>query len=238
MLEIRNLVSGYASAAVLRDINISVNTGEIVAVLGPNGAGKTTLLSTIFGRIAPFSGEIDFAGRKISGMAPHVISAMGIGYVPDNRGLAPSLTVDENLRIISKWKSDPYELFPELKSLGDRRTGLLSGGEQQMLAVARALVSGPTILMVDELSFGLAPILVTRLFERLRGLADSGEVGVVLVEQQVNAALAVADRAYVLSHGELVLHCPAEQLLEDPELLKRSYLGGDAVTDRVDVPAG
>lgn len=225
MLEIDGLTAGYGGATVLRDVSLTVGQGEIVAMLGANGAGKTTLLRAVFGLLAPFRGEITMDGVSTIGRPAHRSAAAGVGFVPEGRALAPSLTVDENLRIVDKWKVDPYRLFPELEFIRRRKVGLLSGGEQQMLAVGRALASGPSVLLVDELSFGLAPLLVGRLLARLRTMADEQGLAVLLVEQHVHHALEVADRAYVLAHGELVLHRKAEELRADPELLAAAYLG-------------
>jgi branched-chain amino acid transport system ATP-binding protein len=160
MLETVQLTAGYSGAAVVHAVSLNVAAGEIVALLGANGAGKTTTLSTIFGTLAPISGEIWFDGESIGGRPPHRNARAGIGYVPEGRALAPSLTVTENLRLVSDWKIDPFDLFPEFGPLRSRRVGLLSGGEQQMLTVARALLRMPKLLLVDELSFGLAPIIV------------------------------------------------------------------------------
>ncbi|WP_457255078.1 ABC transporter ATP-binding protein [Pedococcus sp. P5_B7] len=225
MLEIKGLVTGYSGTAVVRDLSLSVEPGQIVTLLGPNGAGKTTTLRTVYGLLHPMRGTVTFDGRDISKLKSSQIAKSGVGYVPEGRALAPSLTVAENLRLVDNWSIDPYEIFPELHAIQERRVGLLSGGEQQMLAVVRSLVTGPRILLVDELSFGLAPVLVDRLLVLLRAMVDKGALGVLLVEQYVKHALAFSDTAHVLVHGNVVLSCPAEELVRDPQLLKASYLG-------------
>jgi branched-chain amino acid transport system ATP-binding protein len=226
MLEIDHLTAGYGRAAVVRDVSLRVDRGEIVAVLGANGAGKTTMLSTAFGLLAPFSGDVRLDGVSIAGRPAHRNPVRGLSLVPEGRALAPSLSVADNIRIAGRRSTiDVFSLFPELESIRNRRVGLLSGGEQQMLAVARALVTGPSVLLVDELSFGLAPLLVTRLLTRLREMADADGLAILLVEQHVHRALEVADRAYVLSHGEIVLEAPAAELCSNPTLIAASYLG-------------
>jgi branched-chain amino acid transport system ATP-binding protein len=226
MLEIRGLTVGYSTgAAIVQDLDLDVASGEMVAILGANGAGKTTTLLAIAGFLHPLAGTITLNGHSIVDVAPHVIARRGLGYVTDDRALLKSLTVAENLAIIRNVKIDPFELFPPLANLRDRRAGLLSGGEQQMLALARTVASAPDLLVVDEPSQGLAPIIVTRLFDALRTARSEWGIGVLVVEQHVAAALAVVDRAYLMVDGQAVLSDDAATLAKRPDLLASSYLG-------------
>ena len=235
LLEVSNLASGYGGVAVIRDVNLHVGQGEVVALLGPNGAGKTTTLLTTSGLLKPLEGSIDVLGSPTNFGAPHRTARRGLAHVPEDRSLFFGLTVQENLRLGLRGKrSDQQagydaalELLPALRPLMNRRAGLLSGGEQQMLAMARALVSNPKMLLVDEMSLGLAPIIVERLLPIVRDIADETGAGVLIVEQHVHLALEVADRGYVMSHGEIVLEGTASDLMERQDLLEASYLGGD-----------
>ena len=235
LLEVSNLASGYGGVAVIRDVNLHVAPGEVVALLGPNGAGKTTTLLTTSGLLKPLEGSIDVLGSPTNFGAPHRTARRGLAHVPEDRSLFFGLTVQENLRLGLRGKrSDQQagydaalELLPALRPLMNRRAGLLSGGEQQMLAMARALVSNPKMLLVDEMSLGLAPIIVERLLPIVRDIADETGAGVLIVEQHVHLALEVADRGYVMSHGEIVLEGTASDLMERQDLLEASYLGGD-----------
>ena len=229
VLEIDGLSTGYAGVPVVRDLALTVGEGEIVALLGPNGAGKTTTLLTISGMVPILSGDIKVLGRSVQGRRPHRIARDGLAHVPEDRSVFAQLTVAENLRLgASKGAADldrALHYFPALAALMGRRAGLLSGGEQQMLAMARALSSSPRLLMVDEMSLGLAPIIVESLLPVLRSIANDTGAGVLLVEQHVHLALEVADRAYVLNHGTVVAEGRASDLAEDAGLLRRSYLG-------------
>ena len=229
LLEINDLNTGYNGVSVVRGLNLHVNAGEVVALLGPNGAGKTTTLLTTSGLVPIISGEIKVFGKSVQGRRPHLIAREGLAHVPEGRALFYQLTVGENLRLgAARGAADVKQAlayFPILAEIMDRRAGLLSGGEQQMLAMARALTVKPKLLMVDEMSLGLAPIIVERLLPILRKIADETGAGVLLVEQHVNMALQVADRAYILSHGELVTEGDAKELASNRSLLEASYLG-------------
>ena len=229
LLDIQNLNTGYNGVSVVRNLDLQVNTGEVVALLGPNGAGKTTTLLTTSGLIPLISGDIKVFGKSVKGRRPHLIAREGLAHVPEGRSLFYQLTVGENLRLgAAKGSADvkkALSYFPALESILDRRAGLLSGGEQQMLAMARALTVSPRLLMVDEMSLGLAPIIVERLLPILRQIADDTGAGVLLVEQHVHMALEVADRAYVLSHGELAMEGDAKEMANDRGLIQASYLG-------------
>jgi branched-chain amino acid transport system ATP-binding protein len=222
VLEARNLSSGYGGTAMVRNLDLHVWPGEVVALFGPNGAGKTTTLLTLAGELAPMSGEVRLRGRATT--APlHRRAQHGLAFVTEERSVFAGLTVDENLRL---GRGDPraaLRLFPQLVPLRGRRAGLLSGGEQQMLTLARAIAGGPSVLLLDELSLGLAPMVVDRLMASLREVADAG-VGVLLVEQQVEAALRIIDRGYVMKNGEIVLEQPAAALRADRDQLESAYL--------------
>lgn len=229
LLSAKNLSTGYNGVAVVRNLDLRVDAGEVVALLGPNGAGKTTTLLTASGLVPIISGDIEIFGRSVKGRRPHLIAREGLAHVPEGRSLFYQLTVAENLRLgAARGSADvkkALSYFPALEPILERRAGLLSGGEQQMLAMARALTVNPRLLMVDEMSLGLAPIIVERLLPILRQIADDTGAGVLLVEQHVHMALGVADRAYVLSHGELVMEGKASDLAKDRNLITASYLG-------------
>ena len=235
LLDITGLSTGYDGVPVVRDLDLHVDEGEVVALLGPNGAGKTTTLLTVSGVLPVIAGDIVVLGKSVKSRKAHHIARDGVAHVAEDRCLFFQLTVRENLRLGSAKGSEAttraLEYFPALEPLMDRRAGLLSGGEQQMLAMARALAGQPKLLMVDEMSLGLAPIIVERLLPVLRRIASETGAGVLLVEQHVHLALEVADRGYVLSHGNLVLSGPAADLRDNLGLLEASYLGGSSIDE-------
>ncbi|MEV4420958.1 ABC transporter ATP-binding protein [Patulibacter sp. NPDC049589] len=239
VIQLRGLSTGYAGVPVVRDLDLDVDEGEVVGLLGPNGAGKTTTLLAISGMIRPLAGEIEVLGSRPSTRQPHLLPRRGLAHVTESRNLFYELTVKENLRLglrgskadKAKGMSDAFELFPALVPLADRRTALLSGGEQQMLAVARALVSRPKVLLLDEMSLGLAPVIVERLLAAVRDVASRTGCAIVLVEQHVHLALRVVDRAYVLAHGTVSMSGTAEELNAQRAVLESSYLGDFALDD-------
>ncbi len=230
LIETQDLTCGYGRLPVVRDLSIVVNAGEVVCLLGANGAGKTTTLLTIAGALSPLSGSVSVLGRPVTAARPHEVARRGLAIVPEGRGLFYRLTVGENLRL-RRHRASTVEVdevlayFPALAPLENRRAGLLSGGEQQMLALAGALVADPQVIMLDEMSLGLAPIIVEQLLPTVRRIADDRGMGVLLVEQHVLAALKVASRGYVLAHGSVVAEGTTSELRRDAELLEASYLG-------------
>jgi branched-chain amino acid transport system ATP-binding protein len=228
-LELSSLTAGYDRAPVVRDLSLSVASGEVVALIGANGAGKTTTLRTISGLVKPMGGFVRLDGADLAGVSPTSRVRRGIVHVPQGRGIFFGLTVAEHLRLDGLSDRAAHEgafvHFPALRDLAGRRAGLLSGGEQQMLAIARALCRQPRVLLLDELSLGLAPVIVERLLPVVREFASTHGTAVLLVEQHVHLALEIADRGYVLSHGELVASDSAERLRADTALLRASYLG-------------
>jgi branched-chain amino acid transport system ATP-binding protein len=229
VLEIEGLAAGYDGAAVVRNLDLTVGESEVVALLGANGAGKTTTLRAISGIVKPLQGRLLYQGQDLTAMSPSARARAGIAHVPEGRGIFFGLTVAEHFRLTHRGERlDPeiaYSYFPALRDLQNRPAGLLSGGEQQMLAVGRALAREPTLLLLDELSLGLAPVIVERLLPVVRKHAVENGCAVLLVEQHVHLALEFAHRGYILSHGEIVLKNDADKLKNDRGLLVASYLG-------------
>lgn len=234
MLEIQEVDAGYGQMQVLKKINVTVCDGETVALVGSNGVGKTTLINAISGLVNITSGNMSFHGKSISSLSPSERVKMGIIQIPEGRKLFYGMTVNENIemgaysihddditRSSLKWV---YDLFPELYERRTQLAGTLSGGEQQMVAFGRALMSNPKILLIDEFSLGLAPVIVDRLVDALRKIIKETGVGVFIVEQDVSLGLEISQRAYVLETGKIILHGPASELLMNDQI-KDSYLG-------------
>ena len=234
MLEIKNLEVVYGNIKAIKGISLSVNEGEIVTLIGSNGAGKSTTLRAISGLLKPKSGSITFLDERIDGKEGHEIVAKGICQSPEGRRIFPRMSVSENLDLGAYLRKDRdgiaadrervLELFPRLAERINQKAGTMSGGEQQMLAVGRALMGSPKLLLLDEPSMGLAPILVDMIFETIKKINEQGTT-ILLVEQNALAALHVADRAYVLESGNIKLSGNAKDLISDPEVTK-AYLGG------------
>ncbi len=237
MLEVRDLVVHYGLVRALHGVSLRVEAGQVVCVIGGNGAGKTTLLRAISGLLVPTAGQITLEGRSLAGLAPHRIAALRVAHVPEGRHVFPDQTVLDNLllgafsRRSGRSRADVaadceavYELFPRLKDRVAQLAGTLSGGEQQMLAIGRALMLKPDLLMLDEPSMGLAPLLIDEVFRRLGDLKRRG-LTMLLVEQLAYRALDLADYGYVIEHGRIELHAPAADLRQDPRV-RASYLGG------------
>jgi branched-chain amino acid transport system ATP-binding protein len=228
MLSLESVTAGYGESMVLRGVNFSVGDGEVVALLGPNGAGKTTLLRTATGFVRPRSGRIIFSGDDLTGSAPYKFVRQGICHLPEGRGIFPSLSVKENLTIqargqdLSQSIAEATELFPVLGNRLRQVAGSLSGGEQQMLALARAYITSPKLVLVDEASLGLAPLIVDRIFDVLGRFADRG-MSLVVVEQYVQRALDMAKTVYILSRGEIIHVGKANEI--DPDEIYEKYLG-------------
>lgn len=233
ILEISNVASGYGEVQILWDSSLNLEKGKLTCLVGGNGVGKTTLLRTVMGLIKPWEGSISFEGQDVSRVPAYTKAEMGLVMVPEGRQLFTDMSVYENLemgasnkRAIPKFKENlerVYEMFPRLKEREEQKAGTLSGGEQQMLAVARGIMADPTVLMIDELSLGLAPVLILGLFESLKALRELG-ITILLVEQNVHMALAISDYGYVLAEGKVELEGPARELIKN-EHVREAYLG-------------
>jgi branched-chain amino acid transport system ATP-binding protein len=233
MLEVSNIDTFYGKVRALWSVSLKIDEAEIVALVGANGAGKTTLLNTICGLRRPASGSVEFLGQRIDGLTPHTIVELGISHIPEGRRLFSSMTVRENLEMGAysshAWKrkeetiEQVYQIFPVLKERSGQLARTLSGGEQQMLAMGRGLMSKPKLCMFDEPSYGLAPILLIEVFKVIKSLREQG-ITILLIEQNVPRTLEVADRAYVLENGRIVLEGTGDKLLKD-DYVKKAYLG-------------
>ena len=234
MLEIKDLYVSYGMMEVLHGISVDVQDKELVSIIGPNGAGKTTLIKTVMGLVKPTSGQILYNGEDITNVPAHKRAGMGIGYVPEGRRVFGKLTVEENLQMgayelkdkaqIAKNIEMVYGIFPRLGERAKQLASTMSGGEQQMLAIGRALMLNPQMLLIDEVSMGLMPIMVNTCFEVIKKLNDEG-ITVLVVEQNANKALKIADRGYVLETGNIVISDTAENMRKD-DTVQKAYLGG------------
>lgn len=236
LLRIENLVGGYGDIRILNDISLTIDQGEMLALVGSNGAGKTTLLRTISAILSATSGSIRFMGEEISRASSHEVARLGIAQVPEGRRLFSGMTVEENLRLgaysrvdktaltVTRGLEQVFEYFPRLRERRRQLAGTLSGGEQQMCSIGRALMANPRLLMIDELSLGLAPLIVAELVAILRAIHASGTT-ILLVEQDVSVALQISERAIVLQTGRVVLEGPSSELISKDDIVK-SYLGG------------
>ena len=234
MLEIKDLYVSYGMMEVLHGVSVKVEDKELVSIIGPNGAGKTTLIKTVMGLVKPTSGSIIYDGQDITHVPAHKRAGMGIGYVPEGRRVFGKLTVDENLRMgayelkdkaqIAKNIEMVYGIFPRLGERSRQLASTMSGGEQQMLAIARALMLNPKMLLIDEVSMGLMPIMVNTCFDVIKQLNDEG-ITVLVVEQNANKALKIADRGYVLETGNIIISDTAENMRKD-DTVQKAYIGG------------
>jgi branched-chain amino acid transport system ATP-binding protein len=233
MLKVSNINTFYGKAQALWDVSLEIGESEIVALVGANGAGKTTLLNTISGLLRPASGSVEFLGRRIDGLAPHHIVELGVSHIPEGRRLFADMSVHENLEMgaytSGAWKrkketlEQVYKVFPALKERAGQLAKTLSGGEQQMLAMGRGLMSKPKLCLIDEPSFGLAPMLVLEVFQIIQSLREQG-ITILLIEQNVRHTLEISDRGYVLENGRIALEGESKKLLQE-ELIRKAYLG-------------
>lgn len=232
LLRVESVTTGYGEMEVLRNVSLEVGENEIVSIIGPNGAGKSTVMKVVFGLLKPWSGSIKFLGDDIGGLSPDRIVHKGMCYVPQVDNIFPSLTVEENLEMgafilngpLKERKERVYQLFPRLAERRKQRAGKMSGGERQMVAMGRALMLDPKLILLDEPSAGLAPLLVDMIFEKIKDINASG-VAVLMVEQNARKSLELAHRGYVLANGENRIDGPGSELLHDPEVA-HLYLGG------------
>ncbi len=233
MLEVNNIDAFYGKVQSLFDVSLNLGEAEIVALIGSNGAGKTAVLDTICGLLRPSSGSVTFLGERIDGLEPHEIVELGISHIPEGRRLFPDMSVRENLEMGAyardAWKRkeetfrEVYNIFPRLEERQEQLARTLSGGERQMLAIGRGLMSRPRLCLLDEPSYGLAPLLVAEIFRIIQGLRDQG-IAILLVEQSVRQSLEIADRGYVMESGRIALEGSSKELLEE-ELIRKAYLG-------------
>ncbi|MEJ5228393.1 MAG: ABC transporter ATP-binding protein [Pseudothermotoga sp.] len=233
MLRVDKLTVGYDSVPVIFEVSFNVNEGELVSIVGSNGAGKSTILKTVSGLLKPFSGKIEFMGKRIDQLPAHEIVKMGIAHVPEGRHVFGKMSVRDNLLMgaytiddqsqIQKLLAEVFKLFPRLKERENQKAETLSGGEQQMLAIGRALMAKPKLVLVDEMSLGLMPLIVDKVLDVLKEINKKG-VAVLMVEQKVQEALEIADRGYILQTGRIVAEGTGKELLEN-ELVKKAYLG-------------
>lgn len=233
MLEVSRINTFYGKIQALWDVSLNIGEAEIVALVGANGAGKTTLLKTVSGMLRPASGSIEFLGKRIDGLQSHAIVGLGMSHIPEGRKLFPDMSVRENLELGAYakrvWKNkqktlnEVYELFPVLKARQRQLAGTLSGGEQQMVAIGRGLMSRPKLCIIDEPSSGLAPKVVDEIFQIIQRLRDQG-IAIFLIEQNVQQTLEIAERAYVLENGRMILEGESVKLLEE-EFIRKAYLG-------------
>lgn len=234
MLRVKNLTTGYDGVPVVFDVSLEINEAEFVAIVGSNGAGKTTILRTISGLLKPISGEIEFEGKQIHKLTAHEIVRSGIAHVPEGRHVFGKMSVRDNLLMgaytlndrakVNRLLNEVFEIFPRLKERENQKAETLSGGEQQMLAIGRALMAEPKLVLVDEMSLGLMPMMVDKVLETLKQINKEKGVTILLVEQKVQEALEMADRGYVLQTGRIVAHGTGKELLES-DLVKKAYLG-------------
>jgi branched-chain amino acid transport system ATP-binding protein len=235
LLQADAITVGYNGVPAIRDLSLTVSPGEVVALLGPNGAGKTTALLGLVGLVPLMAGSVTALGMPVNGK-PHRLARAGMLLVPDDRGIFSNLTVHDHFRLARR-QADPARLervlarFPALAKLDSRRAGLLSGGEQQMLTIAKALLAEPRLLMIDEMSLGLAPIIVQDMLPAIRDLAREEGIGLVLVEQHIELALSVADKGIILNHGRVVLQDDAAALLRNRDQVEAAYFGADEFAD-------
>jgi branched-chain amino acid transport system ATP-binding protein len=233
VLELRDVSTHYGLVAVLRNVDMEIYAGEMVCLLGGNASGKTTTLKTILGYVTPSEGEVVLDGERVSGLSTTEVVKRGVSMVPENRRLFPDMSVEENLQLgaylrrdhkeVEAVRQQVFETFPRIRERLKQKAGTLSGGEQQMVAMGRALMGDPKVLLMDEPSMGLAPILVEQVFEIIRSIRELGKT-VFVVEQNANMALSIADRGYVIQTGQVVLSDTAENLLANP-LMREAYLG-------------
>jgi len=225
LIEARNLSAGYGSMPVVRELDLRVDAGEVVALIGANGAGKTTTLLTLAGELTPLAGEVRFLGAPTRA-SMHARCRGGLGYVTEERSVTMNMSVADNLKLAAVSPQVAFGYFPALERIMGRRAGLCSGGEQQMLSLARALGRNPKVLLADELSLGLAPLVVKSLLEAVRAAATERGIGVLLVEQHVRQALKVADRVYLMERGRVALQGTSDELINELDKIEASYLTG------------